>query len=56
VSPAGAEKLVGKANEAINAQISKSAGKATMVNATDPRPNLKVDADDEFEDLTAEDS
>ena len=52
VSPAQAEKLVGKKNEAVNAQILKSAGKPTMVNFLDPRANLTVDADKEFDDIT----
>lgn len=51
ISPAQAEKILGKKHPLFAEQVKKSQGKPTMVPGSDPRPPVQADAEEEFEDL-----
>lgn len=52
ISPAAAEKKIGKDHPIMKEQVLKSPGKPVMVPGEDPRAPLQADAEDEFDDLT----
>jgi hypothetical protein len=54
ISPAQAEKLIGKTHPFMLAHVVKSQGAPTLVPGSDPRPALAVDATAEFADLDNE--
>lgn len=51
ISPAQAEKHLGKKNPVLESLIKKSQGRPVLVTGADPRPPLQVSAEDEFDDL-----
>lgn len=51
ISPAQAEKLLGKGHAILDDLVNKGPGKPVLVPGSDPRPPLQVDAEDEFDDL-----
>lgn len=52
ISPAQAEKLIGKGHEIMRQQVSKPEGKPTIVKADDSRKELRPAIEHEFEELT----
>lgn len=51
VSPAQAEKLLGKQHPVLKEQVATSQGKPVLVPGSDPRPPLQADAEEEFDSL-----
>jgi hypothetical protein len=54
ISPAQAEKMIGRDHKIMQELVLKSPGKPVMVPGDDPRSPLQADAEDEFDDLSAE--
>jgi hypothetical protein len=54
ISPAQAEKLVGKTHKIISELVKKPKGSPVLVPGSDPRPAMTVNAEDEFDDLDAD--
>lgn len=54
ISPAQAEKKIGKDHSIMKEHVLKSQGKPVMVPGDDPRKPLQADANDEFDDLSSD--
>lgn len=55
ISPAAAEKIIGKKNALLVSKVKKVAGKPTLVPGSDKRPALVIDPTTEFKDLDEDD-